>query len=629
MTSSPDPVVPDAVVPDAGAPDAVAPEAAGPVEAEMPAALPAMWRLCRLGFEHEPWLLLAAFLLALVAALPDSLMALWLALLGSAVLHHDHGLLIGTTLALAISSTATWMLRTVGTRVQRHFRDKVTIALESHVARLQASIATIAHQERPEYLDRLSVLREQVFVLDHMYMSLFTTAGWILRLALTVGLLASINPLLVLLAAFAVPTVLTSSWRPAVERSVQERGARHDRLARHLFMTVTTPAAGKDVRITGMGPELADRRRRSWDLWYRPMAATRRATAAWHSLAWAIFGLAYVVAVALVASGPGRPAESVLLVLAAGGRLSSYIGGAVGEIGFLRGTWLDGSKRLVWLERYAAALLARADLDPPDHLTQGIRLDHVSFAYPGTSKLVLEDVDLALPAGSVVAVVGENGAGKSTLVKLLAKLYEPSAGRILVDGVALDRLRTEAWRERLAGAFQDFFRFEFRARHSVGIGEVNRLDDQPAVSSAVARAGADDVIAGLAEGLETQLGPTWPGGADVSFGQWQKLALARGFMRPEPLLLLLDEPTAALDAETEHALFERYADAARARAADGGPASGRITLLVSHRFSTVRMADLIVVLDGARVAESGSHEELMARAGPYSELYRIQATSYR
>ena len=597
------------------------------VEAEMPAALPAMWRLCRLGFEHEPWLLLAAFLLALLAALPDSLMALWLALLGSAVLHHDHGLLIGTTLALAISSTATWILRTVGTRVQRHFRDKVTIALESHVARLQASIATIAHQERPEYLDRLSVLREQVFVLDHMYMSLFTTAGWIMRLALTVGLLASINPLLVLLALFAVPTVLTSSWRPAVERAVQERGARHDRLARHLFTTVTTAAAGKDVRVTGMGPELARRRRASWDLWYGPMAATRWATAAWHSLAWAIFGLAYVVSVALVASGSSRSAEAVLLVLAAGGRLSSYIGGAVGEIGFLRGTWLDGSKRLVWLERYAAALMARTDLEPPAELTRGIRLDHVSFAYPGTSRLVLEDVDVDLPAGAVVALVGENGAGKSTVVKLLAKLYEPSAGSILVDGVALDRIRTEAWRERLAGAFQDFFRFEFRARHSVGVGEVNLLDDQPAVSSAVSRAGADDVITGLAEGLETQLGPTWPGGADVSFGRWQKLALARGFMRPEPLLLLLDEPTAALDAETEHALFERYAEAARGRGA--GSESGRITLLVSHRFSTVRMADLIVVLDGARVAESGSHEELMARSGPYSELYQIQATSYR
>src|SRR5262249_9197378 len=181
----------------------------------------------------------------------------------------------------------------------------------------------------------------------------------------------------------------------------------------------------------------------------------------------------------------------------------------------------------------------------------------------------------------------------------LAKLYEPSAGRILVDGVELARMPADGWRTRLAGAFQDFFRFEFRARHTVGVGDLPRLDHEPAVAAAVSRAGAAEVITRLRAGLETQLGPTWPGGVQVSFGQWQKLALARGFMRDHPLLLVLDEPTAALDAETEHALFERYAAAARgARNEDG-----RITILVSHRFSTVRMADLIVVLDGARVAE--------------------------
>ena len=154
-----------------------------------------------------------------------------------------------------------------------------------------------------------------------------------------------------------------------------------------------------------------------------------------------------------------------------------------------------------------------------------------------------------------------------------------------------------------------------------------RLDDEPAVVAAVERAGADDVVARLAAGLETQLGPTWPGGVEVSFGQWQKLALARGFMRDRPLLLVLDEPTAALDAETEHALFERYAAAARGDARRDG--DGRITILVSHRFSTVRMADLIVVLDGARVVEVGTHDELMASGGQYAELYGIQAAAYR
>jgi ATP-binding cassette subfamily B protein len=158
------------------------------------------------------------------------------------------------------------------------------------------------------------------------------------------------------------------------------------------------------------------------------------------------------------------------------------------------------------------------------------------------------------------------------------------------------------------------------------LGDVPRLDDEPAVVAAVDRAGAGDVVTRLASGLSTQLGPTWPGGVELSFGQWQKLALARGFMRNEPLLLVLDEPTAALDAETEHALFERYAAAAHSTT---GNHSGRITVLVSHRFSTVRMADLIVVLDGARLVEVGTHEQLMAKKGQYSELYNIQAAAYR
>src|ERR687883_667516 len=206
----------------------------------LPPALSSMWRLCRLGFRHEPRLMLAAFLLSQLAALPDALLALWLMLLGKGVLEHRSGLALGAAIGLGGSAAATWFLRTVSTRVQRRFRDRVTIALEGHVARLQASVSTIAHQERPALLDRLAVLRDQVFVLDHMYMSVFSTAGWILRLAVTVALLVSIHPALALLAVFALPTVLTSTWRPGVERAVEERGASANRLARHLFDLATT-----------------------------------------------------------------------------------------------------------------------------------------------------------------------------------------------------------------------------------------------------------------------------------------------------------------------------------------------------------------------------------------------------
>src|SRR6202161_4585064 len=234
----------------------------------LPPALSSMWRLCKLGYRHEPRLLVVSFVLSQLAALPDALLALWLALLGKGYLEHRTGLMQGAAIGLGVSTAATWFLKTVSTRVQRRFRDKVTIALEAHVARLQATVATVAHHERPEYLDRLSMLRNQVFVLDHMYVSLFSTLGWILRLGVTMALLASIHPALLLLAVFAIPTVMTSAWRPEVEKSAQERGAQSNRLARHLFTIATTGPAGKEVRVTGIGERLVHDRRAAWDRWY-------------------------------------------------------------------------------------------------------------------------------------------------------------------------------------------------------------------------------------------------------------------------------------------------------------------------------------------------------------------------
>jgi len=545
-------------------------------------------------------------------------------MLGNGVIEHRPRLVLAAAIGIGASATATWFLRLVSIRLQRRFRDKITIALEAHVARLQASLVTIAHHERPDYLDRLAMLRNQVFVLDHMYMSVFSTCAWILRLGVTLVLLASVHPALVLLAAFAIPTVMTSTWRPGVERAAQELGAQPNRLARHLFTTATTAAPAKEVRVTGIGARLERDRREAWRRGFAPIAAARWQSAAWHALAWTVFSSAYVGAIVFVSSYLRAPAGQVLLVLAAASRLSMYIGATVGEIGFLRGFWMDGARRLAWLEDYAAAAAASGDARAPASLSRGITLDHVSFTYPASSRVVLDDVSVTLPVGSVVALVGENGAGKTTLVKLLARMYEPSSGTIAVDGIPLRAMTAESWRARMSGAFQDFYRFELTARQSVGLGDVTRIDDPRAVAEAVERAGAADVIAKLPSGLDTQLGPAWPGGVDVSFGQWQKIALARGFMRDDPLLLILDEPTAALDAETEHALFERYAASAKSSAH-----RGRVTLLVSHRFSTVRMADLIIVLDGARVVETGTHEELLAKRGQYADLYRIQAAAYR
>jgi ATP-binding cassette subfamily B protein len=590
----------------------------------LPPGLSSLWRTFMFGYRVEPRLLTWSLLMVLFTAIPDALVALWLKWLTDGVQRGEHTTVMVAALGLACSATLTWHLGVVLTRVDRRFRDHVSIAFEAHVAELLASVATIEHHERPAYLDRLQLLRDHVFALDHLFASLFTTIGWALRLAITLLLLATIHPALLLLIVFAIPTLLVASWRPQVERKIEEAAAPYARLARHLFLQCTTASPAKETRVTRTGERFTRERRAVWERWYAPVAGASWRSALWHALAWAIFGGAFTGAVVFVAVGLPSSPGSVLLVVAAGGRLSQYVGAVVGELGFLRGFWLESARRLAWLEDYAAALAAHRDASVPERLERGIQLHHVSFRYPGTDKLVLDDVNLDLPAGSVVALVGENGAGKTTLVKLLCGMYAPNSGRIEVDGVALAAMPIVRWRERLAGAFQDFFRFEFRVQHSVGLGELHELDARPTVERAVDRAGAGDVIAKLPSGFETQLGPQWDRGQELSFGQWQKLALARGLMRDAPLLLVLDEPTAALDAETEHALFERFSLAARR-----GAHRGRITLLVSHRFSTVRMADRIVVMDGAKVVEVGAHDELMKQGGPYSELYAIQAAAFR
>ena len=597
----------------------------------LPPALSSMWRLLKLGYRHEPRMMVASFALSQLAALPDAFLPLWLKFLGRGVLAGDRRLVLACALGLGASATATWFLATVSTRVQRRFRDRVTIALESHVARLQAEIATIAHQERPLFLDRLSVLRNQVFVLDHMYMSVFSTGGWLLRLGVAIALLVSIHPALVLLAAFAVPTAFTSAWRPGVERAAEERRASSSRLAMHLFTTATTAPPGKEVRVTGIGPRLVTDRRRAWEWWYGPVAAARWSSALWHALAWTTFGCAYVGAIVFVSSDLRAPAADVLLVLAAGAQLSAYIGATVGEIGFLRGIWLDGSRRLAWLEDYAASVVASADVPAPARLQEGIRFEGVSFAYPGTDRLVLEAVDLDLPAGSVVALVGENGAGKTTLVKLLCKLYEPTAGRILVDGAPLDRVRTrrvaKAPGRRLPGLLP------LRAsRPPLGGSRRRAAPGRRAGRLERRRAGR-----GRRRGGAPAPGPRHPARAHLARGR-------RGVVRPvaeaRPRPRLHARRAAPPRARRAHGR-PRRGDRARALRAlrRGSPTGPRLPARTGrpaasrssspHRFSTVRMADRIVVLDGSRVAQVGSHEELMAKGGPYAELYAIQAAAYR
>jgi ATP-binding cassette, subfamily B, bacterial len=592
-------------------------------DAELPSVLRSLGRSMGLAYRAEPKLLVVSFALMTLSWLPEAFAALWLKMLVDSVDTGDGGDISAAAAGLATAAAAGWLLRTLGGRVEMRFRDRATIELEAHVAYLQAVVPTLEHHERPEHHDRLQLLREHVFLLNHLYPSLMGTIGSAGRLLVTVLLLVSVDPRLVVLAAFAVPTVVLSARRAAVERSTEEAANEHHRLARHLFELSTAAGPAKELRVFGVTDAMAGRRRASWQRWYDAVAEARWESAVWYAGGWLLFGLAYVAAVVWVANGLDAPAGDVVLVLAAGANLSRFVGVTVGDAEFLRWT-LDASQRLVWLEDFAAEHAGRPESPVPDRLDDAIRFEHVSFTYPGSERVVLDDIDLTLPAGAVVALVGENGAGKTTLVKLLCRFYDPTSGRVTVDGHDLAGIPASEWRDRLSGAFQDFFRFEYRARHSIGVGDLERVDEREPVLAAVGRAGAEDVVERLPEGIDTQLGASWQDGVELSVGQWQKLALARGFMRDRPLVCVLDEPTAALDAETEHTLFERFAAASHAARADG-----RITVLVSHRFSTVRMADLIVVLDGARVVEQGTHDELLAARGLYAELYTTQASAYR
>jgi ATP-binding cassette, subfamily B, bacterial len=590
---------------------------------EMPGPLVTMGRTLRHAFQAEPATGVAAFVLSVVSTVPGALLAVWLKLVVDGVTQGDRGLVVGGAAGVAASTIAIWLLRLASARVTRRFRLKVAVALETYVADLQASVDTIEHQERPEYLDRLAVLRESVYQLDHMLLALIDTISALSCLALTVAVLMTVSPWMVLLLLFAVPTVVISSWRSGSVRAAEEAAAPSQRRYRHFFALGTTAGPAKELRVSGNQDDIAARWDVAWQDWYQIMARTQWAGGLWQAAAWGVFALGYAAAVYWTVDGLHASAGDVVLVVTAGGRLGQYVAMTVGEVDFVR-LWLDACRRLGWLENYAAVHRGIGDRQAPVRLADGINFEDVTFRYPGTGEEVLRDVSVSVPAGSVVAIVGENGAGKSTLVKLLCGFYSPSSGRILVDGTDLARIDPKQWRARLSGAFQDFARLEFTARSSIGLGDLEYHDDEAVVTRAASRAGAADVVGSLAAGLDTQLGATWPEGVDLSFGQWQKIALARAFMRAHPLLTILDEPTAALDAETEHALFERYAEEARA-----GRGDGRVTVLVSHRFSTVRMADLIIVIGDGRIAEVGSHADLMAQGGAYADLYSIQARAYR
>jgi ATP-binding cassette subfamily B protein len=442
-------------------------------------------------------------------------------------------------------------------------------------------------------------------------------------------LLFSVHPLLTVLPVASLVRVYASTRSQRRFQDAAERTTPPARTSRRLAELAAAPSHGVEIRVFGMARFLLLRFDRARGELERERAAAARRSSLSEVGAGLMYGLVYagavIFAVRLASDGaatPGQVAMVLTLAPTVNAVTVSLSAGAGQVAGMLR-----AFGRLRWLQDYAKAARTRTGTaQAPTAIRENITLNSVGFHYTDSSdSAALRDISLTLPAGSTVALVGENGAGKSTLVKLLTKLYEPSEGRIEVDGVDLASIEPPSWRARCSAAFQDFVRFEFTAGEAIGIGGGERREDRQAIRAAAERGDAAVVLDRLPHGLDQQLGKEWTGGTELSGGQWQRLAVARAFMREEPLLLILDEPTAALDPEAEHALFERFAAASRSASSR----RGGITVLVSHRFATVRMADLIVVMADGRIVESGSHQELMRRGGHYAELFELQAGAYR
>lgn len=586
------------------------------------------WILFLDGFRAAPgWMALVTVLLVL-GSVAVTCSPLGYKLVVDGTLRGDAAMTAEGVAVVAVLLGLGWVLTAIGAAESMALSDRIAVFRTGQLIELIGGVPGLEHLERPDYLaevERLNSGRRQLATAPRQILSNTSTAARIIALLVLLG---SVSPWLLLLPLASVPPLLADRLAKRITRRAEDEMSADRRLAGMIFDLSANAAAAGELRSYGLAGHLAGLHKGLTAKLDRSVGAQARKVLAIQACGWLLYAAGLMGAIAFVvvrASAGALSLGTVLMTVSLIRRSRTQLASAASGSGALVGT-LATADRLLWLQdHHAAATAAAGERPAPGRLTSGITVRDLSFRYPGTERTVLTDVSLFLPAGATVAVVGENGSGKTTLVKLLLGMYQPSAGSILADDVPLASIAPASWLDRCTAAFQDFSRFALPAVESVGVADLPELASEPLALAALDRAGAADLVPQLPDGLATYIGGPYTGGHNLSGGQWQKLALGRAMRPPAPLLVVLDEPTASLDAHAEHALFDRYALAAAAMAAE----SGTITLLVSHRFSTVRMADLIVYLEAGHAVEAGTHDALMSAAGRYAELFTLQAEGYR